>query len=270
MKAAAGAAGAPPPPPRKPKRRAASSSTRSAPTTVLPSPKTSAFRASSASHCHRDAKRANNQFPAPRSCSRTSPCCARAARAPGRVVGPEPKDQNPAVQGAVVRKPGPGRLRAREERRVVGLAGHRARVLRSGGRKEVRRLPRHLLVEQRGRRGAGASTGRAARGAARRGRRPAASPPPPPPPRLAKARWPKLDGGGDAYAPKGLWRESGGFEPDRSRAPRRAPATRRGWGPTTWLLWPGVPCARAALARFRGARGGRIALRSALGFSGAR
>ena len=86
----------------------------------------------------------------------------------GRVVGPEPKNQHPAVQRSVVRKTSADGLRAREEGRVVGLAGHRARVLLSGGRKEVRRLPRHLLIQQRRRRGARAP-GRA-RHVARRAR----------------------------------------------------------------------------------------------------
>ena len=210
---------APPPPPRNPKRRAASSSTRSAPTTVRPSPSTSAFRASSASHCHLDEKRANNQFPAPRSCSRTSPCCARAVKAWGASSGPSPKTStqqssapssvNPVPAGSAREKSG-----ASSGSQAIGLA-----CCCLGGREKVRRLPRHLLVEQRRRRGAGAP--RRARGTWRGEARPLPSGVVSAPRRRRgspKPCWPKLDGGGDAYAPKGLWRLSGGFEPERSRA----------------------------------------------------
>ena len=191
---AAGTAGAR----TRPKRRAASSSTRSAPTTVRPSPSTSAFRARSASHCHRDAKRANNQFPAPRSCSRTSPCCARAVKAWGASSGPNPKTKTQQSKAPSSVKPLPTGS-AREKRgassgsQAIGLAccglgGEK----RSGGCRGICSSNREAVG------GPGLLLGRGTwRGEARplpsgvvsAPRRRRGSP---------KPCWPKLDGGGDA------------------------------------------------------------------------
>ena len=52
---------------------------------------------------------------------------------------------------------------------------------------------------------------------------------------------PKLDGGGEAYAPKGLWRLSGGFEPERSRAVPRAGDAKRLGARDMWLALGCLP-----------------------------
>ena len=48
---------------------------------------------------------------------------------------------------------------------------------------------------------------------------------------------PKDEGGGDAYAPKGLWRLSGGFEPERSRAAPSAGDAKRLGARDMWLAF---------------------------------